>query len=229
MIMICRKNIIYNSLCSVPCLLFVLFLMTGIAAGRDLFPQQIAEKMQEAYDKTTSFAADFRQVTTLQMGRRQRHGAGTVVIQKPGRIRWDYKTPDIQVLISDGTTFSMYFANSAQMIIKPVSEHLAGDVTYDFFTGSGNIVRDFKVFAADDDFTTAGYCVKLVPNDPHPQVDYLHLCAGADDFLIKRMQIVDLFGTVTDLYFSNIRVNQSIDPDIFSFVPPPDTEIIGDL
>lgn len=203
----------------------VALLSVGSATGADLNPKQIAEKLQETYNKTTSFSADFRQETSMRMSRRQRHGDGSVVILKPGRIRWDYQTPDSQVLVSDGQTFSMYFEKSSQMIIQPINEYLQSDVTYAFFTGSGNIVKDFEVLPPDLQVGGGGHCIKLIPKDPHPQVDYLHICAD-EKFLINRMQIVDQFGTVTDLYFSNIKTNEQPSLDFFTFTPPPDTEII---
>lgn len=202
----------------------IVLLAGGSATGADLNPGHIAERLQEAYDKTTSFSADFRQETSMRMSRRRRHGNGSVVILKPGRIRWDYQTPDSQILVSDGQTFSMYFAKLSQMIIQPINEYLQSDVTYAFFTGSGNIVKDFEVLPPDLQ-VEENHCIKLIPKEPHPQVDYFHICVD-EKFLINRMQIVDQFGTVTDLYFSNIRTNEQPSLDFFTFTPPPGTEII---
>ena len=204
----------------------ILFLCVNFAFGAELTPEEIAERLQGTYEKTKSLTADFRQVTIMQGSQRRRLGNGTMVILKPGRIRWDYQTPDHQVLVSDGEKFFMYFAKAEQMIVRPINEYVQSDVTYSFFAGSGNIVHDFSVFPPEVEDEQGTYGIKLIPKEVHPQVDYLHIWVTKDAYMIQRMQIVDQFGTITDLYFKNIKINQEIDPKFFSFTPPPDTEII---
>lgn len=206
--------------------LIVLFLGFSLAFASDPTPEQIAERLQDTYEKTNSLVADFRQVTAVPGSPRKRIGSGTVVILKPGRIRWDYVTPDKQVLVSDGKKFSMYFAKSKQMIVKPIDEYLQSDVTYSFFTGAGNLLKDFDVLPPDIKPEEGTYGIKLIPKELHPQVDYLHIEVDKETYVIQMMQIVDQFGTITDLYFKNIKMNQEVDPKRFTFSPPPDTEII---
>jgi outer membrane lipoprotein-sorting protein len=40
------------------------------------------------------------------------------------------------------------------------------------------------------------------------------------------MQIADHYGSITDLTFTNIRLNLPVDLERFKFVPPPGTEIV---
>ena len=188
-------------------------------------PLELAQKLQARYEETKTMTADFKQSTSVPMSTRKRLGAGKVVIFKPGRIRWDYQTPDKQVLISDGKKVFMYLADSAQMIVQPVSQYINSDVTYAFFVGTGNIVRDFKVLPPERQGDASLKAIKLVPKTAHPQVDYLHVWID-DNFMVRRLEIVDHFGSITDLAFSNIRRNEPVPPETFVFTPPPGTEII---
>ncbi|MBU0728380.1 MAG: outer membrane lipoprotein carrier protein LolA [Proteobacteria bacterium] len=204
-------------------------------------PLEIAGSLQKAYEKTRSISADFDQKTTVTMTGRDRHGAGKLVILKPGQMRWDYLTPDKQVIICDGETITMYFEKNRQLIAGSAREYISSDVTYSFFTGTGDIIRDFEVSAPDEDILTLEsshgidqkilpaddtYVIKLIPRKPHPQVDYIHAWVQKDSFLISRLQIVDLFGSITDLTFTHIKTNIPVDAGYFNFAPPPDTEII---
>ena len=206
--------------------LIILFLCANSSFGAEPTPKQIAERLQNTYEKTNSLTADFRQVTAMAGSQRKKIGNGTVAILKPRFIRWDYETPDKQVLVSDGKNFSMYFAKSNQMIVRPIDQYLQSDVTYSFFTGAGNLLKDFDVLPPDIKPEEGTYGVKLIPKELHPQVDYLHIVVDKETYVIQMMQIVDQFGTITDLYFKNIKMNQEVDPKRFSFSPPPDTEII---
>jgi len=197
----------------------------GLGQCAALTPLELAQKLQARYEETKTMSADFKQSTSVPMSNRKRLGAGKVVISKPGRIRWDYQAPDKQVLISDGKKVSMYVANAAQMIVQPVSQYINSDVTYAFFAGTGNIVRDFKVLPPERQADANLKAIKLVPKTPHPQVDYLHVWID-DTFMVRRLEIVDHFGSITDLAFSNITRNEPVAPETFVFTPPLGTEII---
>ena len=216
-----------------------LLLAAGIVEASEMTPYETAAKLQETYDKISNLSAEFRQMTFMKMSRRARHGAGSVVFQKPGRMRWDYSSPAQQVLVCDGQTFYMYFAMEKQMMVVSADQYLKSDVTYSFFAGTGNILRDFDVLPPDEDVkkteTAEGtekpqggksIIIKLVPRNSHPQIDYIHLWTEDSTFLTDRIQIVDHFGSVTDLFFTNIKVDQEIPAGRFTFIPPPGTEII---
>ena len=190
-----------------------------------LTPLELAKKLQARYEETKTMTADFKQSTSVPMSARKRLGAGKVIISKPGRIRWDYQAPDKQVLISDGKKVSMFIANSAQMIVQPVSQYINSDVTYAFFVGTGNIVRDFKVLPPERSGDANLKAIKLVPKTAHPQVDYLHVWID-ENFMIRRLEIVDHFGSITDLSFANITRNEPVSQETFVFIPPMGTETI---
>ena len=209
-------------------------LKASSVTANTLEPLAIAEKLQTTYEAAKTLSADFKQTTALQLSSRVKHGSGSMVFLKPGHMRWDYVAPDQQVLISDGKTISMYFEKSKQMITTAAKEFLQSDVTYSFFAGKGDIVKDFEILepVLPNNITDGSHIIKLVPRKAHPQVAYMHAWITKQSFLINRLQIVDHFDTVTDLHFSNIRINgnqyndRSIDNDLFFFKPPADTEII---
>ena len=196
-------------------------------------PLEIAAKLQSTYEKAGSLVADFNQTTSIQFSRRVRKGSGSLIFLKPGRMRWDYNTPDHQVLISDGETISMYFAKSKQMIISNARDYLQSDVTYSFFAGTGDLMKDFGITEPDlENPDMQSHLIKMVPKSAHPHVSSIHAWVTKDTFLLTRLQIVDHFDTVTDLFFENVQIDSAtydgreISYDIFSFTPPAETEII---
>ena len=207
----------------------ILLVITGapaLAAG--LTAGDVALKLQQTYNRTTTLTADFRQLSSMRMQRRQRQATGTLALHKPGRIRWDYRQPDRQVLISNGDTVSMYFEKNRQMMLMPSERYLNSDVTYAFFVGNGDINRDFTILPPDaSPFQADGqYCIKLVPKAAHPQLSHLHLWINSATWLVQRIQLVDQLDSITDLFFTNIIINQPVADATFHFTPPPDTEII---
>ncbi|OKY75590.1 MAG: hypothetical protein BM485_07625 [Desulfobulbaceae bacterium DB1] len=194
----------------------------------DLTPTAVATKIQEKYERTNAFKADFLQTSNISgMQHRERQGSGTMAIQKPALLRWDYSSPDIQVLVSDGENFSLYFASEKQMIVTPAKEYLQEDVTYSFFSGTGNLLRDFDVTDAPGFLDQEGsHVIALKPKNPHPQVEIMYVWVDKDTFLINHLQIQDHLGSLTDLVFFNPVVDKPFPVEHFHFTPPEGTEII---
>lgn len=189
-------------------------------------PAMIAGRLQETYINADTISAQFIQETSLHLNQRKRRGSGTLFFRKPGLMRWDYQEPDRQVLISDGSTLSMYFERSNQLIRTAAREYLQSDVTYAFFSGTGDILRDFEVTSAATQENTSTASIRLVPRKPHPHVQYLLVWVDPENSLITRLQITDHFDTVTDLWFEKIELNPVLAAGIFEFEPPAGTEII---
>jgi outer membrane lipoprotein carrier protein len=216
--------------------LILFSLHTSAEVNSSESPEDTAARVQLRIDKMQSLSFNFHQQTKGEMTGRPRRGSGKAVFFKnedSSRMRWDYASPDKQILVSDGVVFSMYFDNLKQMIVTP-AENLNKDLTYSFFTGRGNLKKDFYILPPDEetgDNTAEFQIIKLIPKQPHSQVQDVHVWI-TESSLIRRMNIRDLFGTITVLNFSDIEVDKLIGTDertlqsLFSFVPPKDTEII---
>src|SRR4051812_41529849 len=67
----------------------------------------IVKRLQERYDSTQGFRADFAQeIESATLGQKV-ESRGTVVFKKPGRMRWEFTEPP-QTLVSDGKFFWFY-------------------------------------------------------------------------------------------------------------------------
>ena len=229
---------------------FLLFISVLCPLSSDLChaetPEDIARRLQQTYDQISSLSFHFTQNTAGELSGRPQQGSGTAWFIKEkkskgtpgtiGKMRWDYTTPDKQILVSDGVDFSMYFAKLEQMIVSP-AEVLRSDITYSFFTGSGNLLNDFSISDPNPEFTPenkdAGRykVIKLTPKENQSQVNEIHLWVTTDS-LIQRIDILDHFDTRTTLDLSNLQINTLSTDDrktmdaLFTFTPPEGTEII---
>jgi len=188
-------------------------------------PENIAARLQQVYDATTTMSADFTQKTSLKNSSRTREGAGRIVIARPGRIRWDYDRPDRQVIICRPERIVMYFAASRQMVESDAAAYLKNDITTSFFMGRGRIADDFEIMENTVEDSRYPYALRLVPKNPHPQVKRIDLWLGPD-FLVRKLALLDHFGSVTEITLSRVRANVPIDDALFSFTPPEGTEIV---
>jgi outer membrane lipoprotein carrier protein len=198
--------------------------------------KEAAARLQNRYDQLSSLTFEFIQDTRGQLAGRPKTGRGKAFFVKntiPGKMRWNYSTPDRQVLVSNGETFSMYFESLQQMIVTP-AKALQQDLTYSFFTGTGNLLEDFSITPSNQPFSDQNKqdtIIKLTPKDKQTQVASIQLWI-TEDSLIRRIEILDHFDTLTVLNISNLQPNGIDTKDkelikrLFDFTPPEGTEII---
>ena len=211
-----------------------LLLYSGVSQAETA--KEAAARLQNRYDQLSSLTFEFIQDTRGQLTGRPKTGRGKAFFVKdriPGKMRWNYSTPDRQVIVSNGETFSMYFESLQQMIVTP-ADALKQDLTYSFFTGTGNLLEDFFVTPSNQPVSSQAKetkVIKLTPKDKQTQVASIQLWI-TEDSLIRRIEILDHFDTLTVLNLSNLQPN-SLDLDdkelikqLFDFTPPEGTEII---
>ena len=217
------------------CFLFI-FIFSFSGSSQAETATKAATRLQNKYNTIESLSLDFVQNTRGQLTGRPKIGRGHAYFVKnttPGKMRWNYSDPDRQILVSDGKTFSMYFESLQQMIVTPATA-LDKDITYSFFTGSGNLLEDFYIADGEhkiDNPVDETVVIKLTPKVSQSQVASIQIWITSDS-LIRRMEILDLFDTITVLNFSNLQVDAMDLSDtaklekLFSFTPPENTEII---
>ncbi len=215
----------------------LVWMPSALSATEDEKPLQIAQQLADHLSSLDSLSFTFTQRTMGQMSGRPRQASGQAYFAKTdegAKVRWNYQTPDSQVILSDGTTLIMYFSNLNQMIVAP-ADTLQQDITYSFFTGQSDLHHDFIVKEGPEPEETSEMndyaSILLVPRETRSQIKDIRLWI-LDTTQIKRIEIRDTFDTVTLLNLSNIKENsltasgKLIDEDFFQFTPPEGTEII---
>ncbi len=191
----------------------------------------IVESVQSRYEKTHFFQARFRQDSFLASLDETRQSTGRVFIRKPGMMRWEYESPERQLLVSDGVSFWVYTPELKQVVVSRFGEAFRSKTPLAFLAGYGDIRSEFTVRlrepAKGDDTSNADvYRLSLVPKTTHSGLRELRLEVRKDDFLIVRSTIVDPFGNITDIRFEKIRVDQVPPMAIFTFTIPPGIEVV---
>ena len=212
---------------------------------QELDSAQLAETLQNTYSKLTSLEFNFTQVT--RTGGRERHGAGNAVfyrstlspeknVQTNSVMRWNYTSPDEQIITNDGETLSIYTKKDQQILMTPANE-LESDITFAFLSGSKKLLDDFLATKPNDrfSFSIPGKDIRglqLIPRTPHSQVKAIHMWFD-DTFVIHNLIIEDHFDSVTELIFTNILLDKipADNPrkvqEILHFPIPAGTEIIS--
>jgi outer membrane lipoprotein carrier protein len=105
--------------------------------------KQVLDRLQRHYKDTNTFSAKFNQEVTT-VGAHKRERAGTVSFRKPGRMRWDFTSPEQQTIVSDGETLFSYDPDLNQVVKTPLKDALKSSSATSFLLGMGNLSHDFN-------------------------------------------------------------------------------------
>jgi outer membrane lipoprotein carrier protein len=184
--------------------------------------KQVLDRLQRHYRDTNSFSAKFiEEITTVGAPKRQR--TGLVSFRKPGRMRWEFAAPEVQMIVSDGDMLYSYDPDLYQVVQTPLKDAIKSSSATSFLLGMGNINRDFKAAFANSppsdgliqlllDAKAGGYKIEI----------------GLDpkSYNLVTLRLTDQLGDVTKVDFSDIHNNVELPDSIFAFKAPAGADIV---
>lgn len=189
-------------------------------------PATIVRKLQERYDETRAFRAEFRQETRVASLGVSDVAEGTVVFKKPGKMRWDFQTPQAQQIVSDGTTLWIHQPVDRQVLKMPFRGGFVSTTPVSFLAGVGRIKDDFDVEIDRRGCNAQRVYLKLMPKSS-PDIGSLTLAVTRPAHDIVEAAVTDPIGNVTTLSFSNLERNVEPAEDEFQFVVPEGVDVVS--
>ncbi len=204
--------------------LFVLLLFLPGVTSAETSEQQSLDAIQREYEKTSTFEANFTQKSYVKMMNQTQSVKGTVVIKKPGKMKWVYGAPDTQILISDGINLWLYIPEEEQATKVPVENIYSSNTPALFLAGKGKLTESFDVESVNEE--SLNILVTLVPKSEEQGLERLVLYADKKNYQITGSTVYDKLGNKTEIRFSRIRINREIPNEQFQLKTPPGVEIL---
>ena len=95
-------------------------MLNGNLCYAETSEQHTLDAVQQKYESTLTFEADFTQRSYVKMMDKAHETKGKVQIKKPGKMKWVYGLPETQVLISNGKILWHYVSEENQAIKVPI-------------------------------------------------------------------------------------------------------------
>ena len=189
--------------------------------------QAVLNEIQNRYEKTNDFEANFIQEYIGKVMRQPNRGEGKVYFKKKGMMRWDYTVPN-QKLISDGHTLWYYQPEENQVLVSDVSKVLKEKTPLAFLAGEGDLSRDFNLLNLNESVSQKedNYVVELAPKEPLATLSKLILTVDKKTYYVLQADVFDGLGNVTRTRFIDIKTNVGLSNSFFHFTIPPGTEVI---
>jgi outer membrane lipoprotein carrier protein len=189
-------------------------------------PEEVAAALQKKFDGIRDFSADFTQLYEGGVLRKKSPPErGTVFIKKPGKMRWNYKSPEEKVFVSDGRQIQLYVPADKQVMVSDVPTDDRATSAVLFLMGRGNITRDFSV-AYGEGAIDGTYVLRLQPKRRQAEYDWLQLTVDRKTLQILELTAGDLQGGRSTFRFTNFKENPGVSDKTFAFTPPRGTDVV---
>jgi outer membrane lipoprotein carrier protein len=186
----------------------------------------VAAALQRKYDAIKDFSASFSQTYEGGVLKRKTTESGTVYIKKPGKMRWDYTSPQKKLFVSDGQTMFMYFPSDKQVMRNPVPEQDEATSAMLFLMGKGDVTRDFTVRYGEGG-SDETYALRLDPHKRQAEYDWLAVTVDRKTLQIRALAAGDSQGGQSTFTFTNFKENGGLADKMFQFTIPRGTEVIS--
>ncbi len=150
--------------------------------------------------------------------------SGTLLLKKPGRMRWAYDTPAGKLFILDGHFAWFYTPGEpqAQRISAKQMDDLRTPLR--FLLGHTQLAKELDNISVTSD--PAGFRIAGIPKGMANRVRQLTLLVSPAGS-ITAMKIEELDGSTTEFTFTEQQENVPTRDSDFTFVPPPGVAVIN--
>lgn len=204
----------------------VLVLVPGMAQAQEL--GQVVAGLEATYGKITDLRAEFSQVANNRSLGQDIKAEGTVHLKKGGKMRWEYKSPSPQQIVSDGSYLWVYTPELNQVNKGDAPKALAGPAG-SFLQGLGKVREEFTVRFLNPANKTDGSgrpVIDLTPKKPTPLLTRLVLTLDPKDSVVRQAVLYDQLQNTVTMSFNRVAINSGLSDTLFAFTPPKGTAVV---
>jgi outer membrane lipoprotein carrier protein len=215
---------------------FVVLLIATAVATATPAPDvhAIAQAVDERYNHLRSLQAEFTEI--YRGAGMERTESGILWLKKPGKMRWEYRSPREKLFLSDGKDAWFYVPGERQArrtAVKKLEDlrsplaFLLGKTKLEKELQGLSLVRDPAPDVAPLD--SGDVVLRGVPKSLAGRVSQV-LLEITPEHWISRILVEEVDGSVTEYRFTNQRENVAVGDQRFQFAVPDGVEVIdGEL
>jgi outer membrane lipoprotein carrier protein len=185
----------------------------------------LAQRVDRHYNQLHSLKAQFTE--DYEGFGRSRSESGTLLLLKPGRMRWDYSHPPGKLFLLDGK-FGWFYTNGDPQVQRMAAKQLDDFRSpLRFLLGHTQLEKEIDHLTAtpavNGAFTLAG-----IPHGQENRIQRLTLTVTSEG-VITAIDIQETEGAKTHFTFTGEQPNAPIAPATFHFTPPAGVPVVDAL
>ncbi len=181
----------------------------------------VVRRVDDHYNHLSSLRAHYTErYSGMGMDRTEE---GTLLLKKPGRMRWSYAAPVGKVFVLDGKFAWFYTPGDAQASRVPAKQLDDLRSPLRFLLGHTQLNKELDNLTVTPD--GAGFRITGVPKGLAQRVKLLSLGVTTRG-TIERIRLEELDGAVTEFVFTDLKENVPVKDGDFAFIPPAGVTVV---
>lgn len=175
--------------------------------------------VQSRYNSARTLQVTFQESYTGAAGRRQVE-SGELYLRKPGRMRWDYKSPAGKLFLSDGKQVYFYnpTTNRAEKTKLRETEDMRAPLA--FLLGKLDFEKDFRDFQLKNETGQIATVIAIPKSDKLPYKEVQFTVNPIQGYQIQRLLITAQDNAILAFHFANEQLNPDLNDKLFRFELP---------
>src|SRR5690349_13895529 len=205
-------------------LVVVLALLSPAAAQSRPDVHAIAQAVDNHYNHLQSLQAEFTE--SYRGVGVERTESGSLWLKKPGKMRWEYRSPRAKLFLSDGKDAWFYVPGDQQVRRTPVRKLDDLRSPLAFLLGKTRLEKELQGLSYAPDITPVGtgdIVLRGVPKAMADQVTEILLEITPENE-IRRIILEGTDGAVTEYRFTDQKQDVEVAERLFHFAPPAGVE-----
>ena len=203
--------------------------MSGVVLGLALLAASdagaVLKQLEDAGRTLTTMQARFQETKVLVLLEERSEARGSVLLQVPGRFRWNYEAPQESVtLVKDGR-FARYLPRAKQVFRGPAKGD--ADLLVGFGPGAASLGRKYQVTLVGEENvgTDAAYVLDLKPQAAQSEsalFSAIRLWVDKVRHFPLQTRLTEPTGDHTTVRFLGVEINARLPANAFDLVLPKD-------
>jgi outer membrane lipoprotein carrier protein len=182
----------------------------------------LLKAVETRYNHAQTLQVVFHEAYTAP-GQPRRTESGTLLLRKPGRMRWDYTSPQGKLFVSDGKYLWLYTAANNQVEKMSIKESDDMRAPLAFLLGKLHFDKEFR--NVQEQSVASGTRITADPKTdslPYTKVEFV---VGPDN-RIRHVKVTGYDQSVLEFDFDQEKLNPPLEAKLFQFRMPPGAALV---
>ena len=196
----------------------------SLFAAPPLPMEEIIERVEKRY-AVSGFSARFIQTSTLKAMAITEMASGRLFAKPPGMMRWEYETPERQLVITDGKKLWIYRPDDFQVMVGKAPSFFGEGKGAGFLSNIEGVRQNFEITPGGIS-KDSNYVLKLVPKKKTFDLSKILLLISPNTFDVIQVVTYNPYDDETRIELNSYEHNKDLMDSLFKFEIPKGIDVI---
>jgi outer membrane lipoprotein carrier protein len=189
--------------------------------------REVLRGIESRYNQLKSMKAQFQQ-TFRQGGRSARREQGTLYLRKPGRMRWEYESPESKLFLTDGKRVILFVPSENRVMESAIKETEDIRAPLAFLLGRLDFSEQFQRIETGPHLVPVekgNFVFKAHSKQLAERLEWV-LFEVTPQYEIRRVVARERGGLENEFRFDSVQNDPSLASSLFEFKAPPGVQVV---